>query len=235
MFGNLPSFLNGKPIDDGAKQIVEFGNGAARARDWVAAPLHIILTVTNLRGIPYNIDLGDKLSQTYVDHADYMRFAVLYPGQQLGAARPDELVLPFESASVPQSTTWEDFSQAARATAAFPLGFPPRTLTRPTNHYRYRVVAYPGTPEVPTTYALRTPNWNAMSADADHVPDNWQFLAVDGGATNNRPIQLARTALAGLLGRNPRDPNIANRAVWLIDPFAGRATFGSPARNDIPE
>lgn len=43
----------------------------------------------------------------------------------------------------------------------------------------------------------------------------WPFLAVDGGATDNEPIELARTAFAGLLGRNPRDAKEANRAIWL--------------------
>ena len=65
-----------------------------------------------------------------------------------------------------------------------------------------------------------------MQPDGGTVPDDWHFLAVDGGATDNEPIQLARTALAGLLGRNPRDPKEANRAVWLIDPFAGHAPLG---------
>src|SRR5207302_4307585 len=58
------------------------------------------------------------------------------------------------------------------------------------------------------------------------VPDDWHFLAVDGGATDNEPILLTRTAIAGLLGRNPREPIEANRAVWLIDPFAGHAPLG---------
>lgn len=37
--GDLPPFSNGKPIDDGAQQIVTFGTGDAHARDWVAGPL----------------------------------------------------------------------------------------------------------------------------------------------------------------------------------------------------
>jgi hypothetical protein len=34
------------------------------------------------------------------------------------------------------------------------------------------------------------------------VPDLWPLLSVDGGATDSEPIQLARTAPAGLLNRN---------------------------------
>ena len=222
---DLPSILNGRPIDDGAEQIVTFGDGDAHARDWVAGPLRITLTVTNLRGVPYAMEISPTLSQSYVNHADYLRFAVLYPGQALGDPRPDEQVLPFRGV-VPQQVDWVDFSLAARATAAFPLGFPARVLSRPTSHYRWRVVPYPGAGGVPDKYMVLQPNWRAMQSETGGVPDAWSFLSVDGGATDNEPIQLARTALAGLLKRNPRDPNIANRAVWLIDPFAGKAGLG---------
>jgi hypothetical protein len=231
--GDLPALLNGKPIDNGAEQIVTFGSDAdARARDWAAAPLRIILTVTNLRGIPYRMAINSTLSQTYVDHADYLRFAVLYPGQNLGEPRPDEQVLPFRGAVVPQQVDWVDFSLAARATAAFPLGFPTRTLNRPTSHYRWRVVPYPGA-GTPDTYMVLTPDWQAMRSDNGAVPDGWSFSSVDGGATDNEPIQLARTSLAGLLNRNPRDPNIANRAVLLIDPFAGKAELGPASKTSL--
>jgi hypothetical protein len=44
----LTSLLNGKLIDDGAAAIIAFANGQPRARDWVAEPLRIILTLTSL-------------------------------------------------------------------------------------------------------------------------------------------------------------------------------------------
>ncbi len=230
---NLPSFLNGKPIDEGARLIASFGEGKAHARDWVAGPLRLTLTVTNLRGIPYKMEISPTLSQTYVDHADYLRFAVLYPGQTLGEPRPDEQVLSFDGDELPQKVSWDDFSLAARATAAFPVGFPARSLTRPTNHYRYRVVPYPGEMK-PDTYMVLRPDWESMRSDSGEVPDLWQFLTVDGGTTDNEPVQLARTTLAGLLNRNPRDPNVANRAVWLIDPFAGKADLGPKEHTTVP-
>jgi len=232
--GELRSLLNGAPIDAGCRHIVEFGPGSARARDWVAGPLRLILTVTNLRGIPYKLEISPTLRQSYVDHADYLRFAVRYPGQAPGAPRPDEQALSFGGAPAPQATSWDDFALAATATAAFPLGFPARPLARPTEHYRYRVIPYPG--EAPATnraMALR-PDWEAMRDDKGEVPESWTFLAVDGGATDNEPIQLARTSLAGLLNTNPRDANLANRAIWLIDPFAGRAALGPEAATSFP-
>jgi Patatin-like phospholipase len=231
----LKSLFNGKPIDDGAAAIVQFSNGPAKARAWIAEPLRIILTLTSLRGMPYKTNFGDKLSQGYVDHADFARFALLYPGQTLGEPRPDEMVLGFGSERLPQATNWEQFSEFARATAAFPVGFPARALTRPTEHYRWRVVPYPPIPGEEASYLLSWPDWDAMvPPGGTEVPEDWHFLAVDGGATDNEPIQLARTGLAGLLGRNPRDPDKANRAVWLIDPFAGRAPLGPEGITPFP-
>lgn len=225
--GQVRSVLNGSPIDDGARHIVGFNPHPPSVRPWVAAPLRVILTLTNLRGIPYRTELGNGMSQTYIDHADYARFALVYPGQQPGVPRPDEEVLAFDNARLPQMTDWETFSQFARATAAFPLGFPPRALSRPAEHYRWRFVPYPPIPGGRNTYLVRCPDWAAMgNGNAQAVPDDWHFLAVDGGATDNEPIQLARASLAGLLGRNPRDPAVADRAVWLIDPFAGQAALG---------
>jgi hypothetical protein len=229
---DVPSLLNGTAIDAGAANIIEFTGKRQKARSWVAAPLRLILTLTNLRGIPFKLDFGGDRSETYVDHADFIRFAVTYPGRTVGEFRPDELTLGFEGARLPQAATWDDFSKFARATAAFPAGFPPRALVRPTTQYRYRVVQRaPIDPTVAIVagkpYAVLLPDWQALIPEnAADVPEDYHFLAVDGGVTDNEPIELARTALCGLLGSNPRDPDRANRAVVLIDPFAGRTGLG---------
>jgi hypothetical protein len=52
------------------------------------------------------MEIRPTLSRSYVDHADYLRFAVLYPGQVLGTPRPDEHVLPFGGEVIPQSINW---------------------------------------------------------------------------------------------------------------------------------
>ena len=225
---SLTSLLNGKPIDDGAALIVAYGNDKQPiARPWVGDPLRVILTVTNLCGVPYETSLGGSNSQVYVDHADYAKFAFVYPKRTLTEPRPDEQVLSFLNERLPSGISWDDFSEFARATAAFPLGFPARALERPTQHYRWRVVPYPAGPGGASTYLVRTPSWKRMIPDGgNEVPEEWHFLSVDGGATDNEPIELARTSLVGLLNRNPREGDAANRAVWLIDPFAGRAALG---------
>jgi len=234
--GSVASLLNGAPIDAGAQGIVDFGGNGVQRRSWVGAPLRVILTLTNLRGIPFRLDFGGGRSESYVDHADFIRFAVQYPGQQIDAFRPDELTLAFAGERLPQATNWDEFSRFARATAAFPFGFPPRALVRPTSDYRYRVVlsapltAAAAMAAIGTqSYAILVPDWTALIPDGESdVPDDYHFLAVDGGVTDNEPIELARTALCGIASSNPRDARQANRAVFLIDPFAGRAALGPP-------
>ncbi len=231
---DLTSLLNGAAIDAGAQHIIEFAGRGPKRRSWVAAPLSVFLTLTNLRGIPYQLNFGTDRSESYVDHADFIRFAVCYPGQTINQFRPDELALGFAGARLPQATDWDEFSKFARATAAFPVGFPARALVRPTAQYRYRVVPLaPSMPEAAAAepgYAVLKPDWEALIPNgANDVPDDYHFLAVDGGATDNEPIELARTALCGVAGSNPRDPVTANRGVLLIDPFAGKAELGPDA------
>ncbi len=228
---DVVSLLNGAAIDAGARNIVEFPGKGAKRRSWLAAPLRVILTLTNLRGVPFQLEFEGGRGESYVDHADFIRYALVYPNQPVGEFRPDELVLGFDGQRLPQASSWDEFSLFARATAAFPAGFPPRALVRPTAHYRYRVVMRaPLDPAAALTaepsYSVLLPDWDALAAGAADVPDDFHFLAVDGGATNNEPIELARTALCGIRGSNPRDPREANRAVLLIDPFAGRSELG---------
>ena len=80
------------------------------------------------------------------------------------------------------------------------------------------------------------PDWGAIQDwSGNGLPDTYQFVVADGGTTNNEPIELARTALAGISGRNPRHGMLANRGVVLIDPFAGVAPMVPPVRPALPD
>jgi Patatin-like phospholipase len=213
---DVVSLLNGKPVDEAAGKIVQFEGQGLKQRSWVAAPLRVILTLTNLRGIPYKLDFGSGRTETYIDHADHIRYAIAYDGQPINPFRPDELVLDFTSQN---KAKWDDFSKFARATGAFPIGFPPRALVRPMD-------AGGQAPPSGKPYDLLVPDWDSL-ADADgSIPNDYEFLAVDGGATDNEPIELGRTGLCGIIETNPREAAKANRGVILIDPFAGEADLG---------
>eukprot|EP00657_Telonema_sp_P-1_P009203 TRINITY_DN3381_c0_g1_i1.p1 TRINITY_DN3381_c0_g1~~TRINITY_DN3381_c0_g1_i1.p1 ORF type:complete len:171 (+),score=44.82 TRINITY_DN3381_c0_g1_i1:115-627(+) len=57
--------------------------------------------------------------------------------------------------------------------------------------------------------------------------------SVDGGTFNNEPIELARTYLSGVLGRNPRDRKRADRGVILVDPLANTSALGNAAFTNL--
>lgn len=220
----LISILNGRAIDQSAKNIVNF-SATPKNRSWLASPLRLIFTLTNLAGVPYKVDLSTG-SETFVDHADFMRFAVNYPGREATEFRPDELLLDFGQ-GIPDTIGWDRFSEFAKGTAAFPGGFPPRELGRPVEDYRWRIVPQSDPPPGDRPYFALTPDWAAMRlSGAASADGQYSFLAVDGGATDNEPIELARTAMCGIVKRNPREGDKADRAVLLIDPFAGRAELG---------
>jgi patatin-like phospholipase len=240
--GKVQSILNAAPLERAALQIVSFAGPAAR-RPYIGVPsrqepLRLILTFTNLGGVPYRTPFQETLGETFVDHADYGRFAVVYPDAPMPALRPDEFALGFDTASasgrrLPNEIDWDTFTQFALATAAFPIGFPPRPLARPTEHYRYRVVAPPPDSEGRGEIVAIEPDWDLLFGAGKPRSAHYQFLAVDGGVTDDEPIALARTALCGVGKRNPRNPVTANRGVLLVDPFAGETGMAAPAPNDL--
>lgn len=238
--GGVRSLLSGEPIAQGVDDVTGFGTNAGDPppqippRAWLGAPLRLILTFTNLRGLPDTLAFGHGLSQTYLDHADHARFAVVYPGQAIGPILPDEFVLNFDDTRLPNIASWQTLGDFAQATSAFPLGFPAVVLTRPRAHYAHRLVPLPPGTGGKVHLRRQISAWPGTANPDPLAPDiAYHCLAVDGGAANNEPIELGRTGLAGLLGRNDRDAATANRAVILIDPFAGAADAGPESWTDL--
>jgi len=221
------ALLSAAPIEQAADYILNFNRPQVPGgRSYVGEPLRLIVTFTNLRGVPYRIGFGQQFGEIFINHADYARFGIVYPWQASPEPWPDEQVLDFLGARLPQATNWKAFSAFARASAAFPFGFPPVALACPARNYQYRYVVVPSdSGGQPGVLALE-PQWAMLGATGQTLPDYLHFPAVDGGATDNEPIALAHNALAGLLGRDPRDKNLADRALLLIDPFAGETRLG---------
>jgi predicted acylesterase/phospholipase RssA len=192
-------------------------------RPYVDNPFRVIVTLGNLTGVPYTVPFEAGKELTARAHADYARFACDISG--MGAPpltaykRPDEF---FEAAG----TSWETLATYAAAGGAFPLVLPPYPLTRPRVHYEYRATVVPGDQGSARALPL-CPQW-ASPPEADY-----SFLSVDGGMFNNEPLELARTYLAGLTGRNPRDGDKSDRAVILVDPLSGPLTLGDMQAGDV--
>lgn len=217
----LISLCNPQPIDDATRYVEGYSNGSSITRPWLANPLTLFMTVTNLRGIPYKLGFqSSNLAMDTVNHADFVRFGI-QTAPETPSFRPDEFAIITQGAL--SGAGWPILGEFARASGAFPIGFPARPLLRPIIHYNYRVAALPGDGPVPGDVRQLVPDWASMTPDAG---GNYQFLSVDGGATDNGPVELARTELVGWLKRLPRSGAKANRAVILIDPFNEKPDLG---------
>ena len=220
----VQSLFNGKVLGEAAKTAARFQGDPLPAgwsvRPYVDNPFRVIVTLANLTGVPYEIDFGNLGRQSYRVHADHARFAcdIGAGGNVSGNLRPDEFFV--QDGGRAPAVNWLTLARYARASGAFPLGFPAVGLRRPRSHYDYRVAAIPGDNGQVNVVPLR-PDWTGTGVD-----DEYAFLSVDGGTFNNEPIELARTFLAGVTGRNPRDRAEAHRGVMLIDPLPGSAQLG---------
>ena len=217
--GPARSVLNSEPLDELAQNIVNW-KGCRKHRPWLADPFKLFLTVTNLRGVPYEVRFsGDTgFGHEMILHRDHIGFLVR---PQIGAAaieraQPDLVLLPPKNSAF--DPEWKKLKEAALASGAFPLALPARSLSRPASDYCYRFVFH------------KKDDTQVHSKPSIPKDDPYCFNAVDGGTMNNEPFELARVVLAGSKGRNPRRGCKARRAVVMVDPFtepqSGSSTSG---------
>ena len=227
---DLISILNCDSIETQARSTVGYVGGALgtldtpRRRSYLGDPLRLIMMVTNVTGVPYRIDMQGEsgLAHDLVAHADWMRFGITTDGgmPDRDGAREDEVALAHGS-----DLNWNDLADAALATSAFPFVFRSRPLDRPLARFGLRAVLLPGGGSQPARVATLQPRWAALRANQQN-PEQPSFVTVDGGVTNNQPLDAVRMALAGVAGTNPRNGHEARRAVVMVDPFADPVDLG---------
>ncbi|MGA7437869.1 MAG: hypothetical protein WBW32_07035 [Luteibacter sp.] len=212
----IASLLDSSCLDAIADDMLAYQR-AEVARPYVANPLKCVFTVTNLRGVPYMVLFKGNPEipgHGMMAHADWLRFAVdTGQGRYDPAWRyPDERAV--SGPNHPTSPAWRGIMDAALASSAFPAGLRYREVARPWTDYDQRVVVVPGQGGQAVPVPI-PPAWS----DGEATQGDYRFVAVDGGAMDNEPFELARTELAGTLGRNPREGNRVNRIVIMLDPF----------------
>jgi hypothetical protein len=230
--GRIASALDCTVLDEIVEALVDKRQGMPdRARPWLADPLRVMLTLANLRGVPYALRFGGAGDAHFMwRHADYLRFAVPQGFRAAGGApgAPDETVL---DRTRPRGDPLRElFKAVTLGTGAFPVALRPRVIRRPRADYEFRGLLHPRSPlagqtppavgPLPVWAAECRPDWEAGD------PDPYRMLCVDGGAMDNEPLELVRRALAGWNGRNPRAGHEADRAVILVDPFANKEQPG---------
>lgn len=212
----IASLLDTHCLDEIAAQVLRF-EGMPLRRPYIANPLKFVFTVTNLRGVPYAVPFLGSTSEaghSMVAHEDYLRFAV-DTGQGIydrAWEYPDDLYVTHPKHSPDRG--WSALMTAALASSAFPGGLRYREVERRWSDYLQRNVVIPDEHGVARVVAIE-PRRDAL----DHGVATYRFVGVDGGAMDNEPFELARTELAGMLGRNPRRGDQVNRIVLMVDPF----------------
>jgi predicted acylesterase/phospholipase RssA len=225
------SLLSGLAIQKAVEGILRWEGGGTIRRRWLADPFHLLVTQTNLRGVPYSIAFqpaagsdSPRASQ-FVAHADHVLFALPAPGTGEAGRRPDEFLV--EAAFADATEAWTTLAEHARASGAFPMGFPPMRISRPRDQYDWRGVMVPGGPGEPAQPRRLVPAWGA------EVDINYTYDAVDGGALNNSPFRLVHETMAGLGKQFDRDVATARAGIVLVDPFAAAPPLPLPA--ELPD
>jgi len=230
--GPLPSLLNVQTLNNIIGEMAQFATSAGTFdRPYFPAPYRMAVTLTNMRGVPFRLDVPGIESWSgaaYVAHDDFARFAIPN-GASEAEKRPDEFwVDPGLSANGSDYVDYTIYATYAAASGAFPVGLLARSVQRPSAHYLYRPYVQPRE----NGYAVDwpQPEWSYV---IDPGSTQYAFSCVDGGVFNNDPIALVHRALAGLVGENPRAPESATRALFMIDPLAPKPAHIDPVDTDV--
>lgn len=193
-------------------------NPEAAPPRYLSATMHVYMTVSNLRGIPFEIAFGNA-RYGMLTHGDRIHYAVRGVGSANWPKEPwlakdrsidiDAATLP-KSLDDPISNEWHAYGEAALASAAFPGGLAPRLLTTPTEQYERRQYPLPVEPDQITAN---------FPTSVTSLP-TFSFLNVDGGVINNTPFDYVQYAVMG--HRPPEGAargDRADRAILMVAPF----------------
>ncbi len=230
--GSVLSLLNAELLDD-IKKAALLGNGSAAqppiARPpypYIAEPLHVYMTVSNLRGIPFKVGFGNS---TYgmQTHGDRVHYAITGLGQCNGRSNDwvdnDKRLslcvdtLPKGGDKSALSPEWDQYGTCALASSAFPIGLASRGIDVPLEQYKCR------------KYPIQVTQGVSIEPD---FPEAWlssaksfAFLNVDGGLINNNPFDYAQYALMGGYEAGKADGAISDSAVIMVAPFPEPPAF----------
>ncbi|WP_097303697.1 patatin-like phospholipase domain-containing protein [Pseudomonas chlororaphis] len=209
----VQSLLDSSSLLDITQACLSYQGRQVVHRPYLANPTRYLFSITNLRGIPYFLQLGSEqgVGLGMSMHRDYRSFTISYSQNAVATQiRGDDIALDWSPATAKR---WQVLGMTAVASGAFPLALAPRPMTRVSSDYNYRFVVLPGDGAQPARAVRLQPNPLRTP-----VPEFSTFL-IDGGTMNNEPLDLARQELAGLTSRNERSGLLAKRCILMIDPF----------------
>jgi hypothetical protein len=199
---------------------------------YIAANLHVYMTVSNLRGIPYTASFGNSVYGMQT-HGDRVHYEIAGLGNGISAenewlAKDSSQALGIDTLPAhgqEPPANWNRYGTAALASSAFPVGLAPRQLAAPMAEYETR--SYPIERGGATLKPNFPPAWRSTLG-----PRGFVFLNVDGGVVNNNPFDFAQYALMGDCRAVKTSADDADRVVLMVSPFPEPPAFlpdGQPA------
>jgi hypothetical protein len=231
----LRSLLNASLLDDIKRIAIEPSRDPGIVMPpvpFVAKDLHVYITVSNLRGIPFKVAFGRNSygMQTIGDRIHYVV-------RDLGSSdlrETDSWVerdshLPISVTTLPNRRgselgDWDLYGTSALASGAFPIGLASRKLSFAWDQYLKRCYPIPGAPGLDIQ-----PDF---PQDIGPRPDAFVFESIDGGLVNNDPFDYAQYALFGGPATAPEKGDRVERAIVMVAPFPEPPEFmpeGSPS------
>ncbi len=239
--GPAKSLLNATVLDRTVSALADYANDPnvrKLDRPYFTKPFRWAVTLANTRGIPYRLDVAafeGFEGAMFEQHDDFARFAMpngIDLHEQPDQKREDEFWVVAGPSDVEKGyASYEMMGEYSLGSAAFPAGFPARGLERPIDHYRLRPLLYA------QQDAIKYSDIKWPQPMTDYVVEagasTYEFVSVDGGMFNVDPISIVHRELAGLLGRNPREPDKATRGLFMIDPLASMPRRLEPTKTDF--
>jgi hypothetical protein len=194
----VTSLLNAQLLDTIAKAAIDVERvGTPRA--YLSKTLHIYLTLTNLRGVPYQIPFQGG-PYHMISHGDRVHYALndlgTWPEVSAFGDQDKKRTLEvawLETGDKGQKDEWRDYSICAIASGAFPVGLSPRLIgaklgtVKRDNEYDGRLFPIEDIvnktnirPNFSRSVLSETPFW---------------FTCADGGIIDNDPFEYAKFCL----------------------------------------
>ena len=236
--GTVASVLNARLLDEIANSALKVDHLIDPKRAYISSNLHIYLTLSNLRGVPYKVPFNGG-DYHMIAHGDRVHYAVTDVGtwDTKSAFADHDKQRPLSANSlIAGDPAWRNYAVCALASSAFPVGLAPRQIdTKLVLANQADLADEYGKRLFPDADLVRSPE---IYPDWEPPPSQngiYWFTSADGGIIDNDPFEYAHFSLKEVDDRHfslknaedlrelgkpiPPGLNEVDRAVIMISPF----------------
>ena len=208
----IKSVFNGDAIPTIADVILKkelFGNKLSRK--YIDSHLTALITVTNLRGIPYQVSFsGADKPVLYNRHTDYVQIELAADSK---ISDNGSYVLPYNTKLAQFDFSYAQLKAACLATCAFPAAFKAQPFVQDPSFYYQRIAARKG-----NLNPTETDKKNEGLALPMGITNN--FMCSDGGVLNTEPFELLHQFMLPPNDNiNPQAPKAVLRTIIMVAPL----------------